>query len=210
MSIFSRNPIRVLGIGLALFMVLIFVTACSVDHAPMGSGGGSDATVDMGDPYPPLTPDILARGPAAGYKFVTIPAASSVLDALPCNKFRASRWCMTWTDQSVKIERLVEVRINRYRMPFDNRISIVAPQGCLAVADFYPHPFQFRGTVEIRWQIGEMGFPRDFDFDSLIPWYITDEGEYVPMPYEWRDGHDELVVFTDHFSRYILGARATK
>jgi hypothetical protein len=187
--------------------VMLIAAGCTTDQiAPTASNTNFDSkeSADLyGVPYPSLTEEMLTDGPAPGYRFLQLPAAD-MLDALPCDTLQNSRWCSRTSDNTFRIDHLVEVRIPRYRLPESATVTIISPMACQAVADFYPHPLQFTGDVEIKWYVKDFGLPRNFDYSTLIPWYVNDQGEFEQVAFEWQHGHDFLVVTTDHFSRYII------
>jgi hypothetical protein len=129
------------------------------------------------------------------------------LDDGDCDSMSAQGRCDPDHNRVVTLNGLVQINVSIGDLSTAELIQIIAPSGCLAVADFYPHPYQFNGPVEIIWLVGAMGLPRDFDYSTLVPFYVTDAGEYIEMPHEWRGDYRQLVVTTDHFSRYIVGQR---
>jgi hypothetical protein len=204
----SRKHISILLLALAVALMLI--TGCSKDSSPVassspGSDNGQPAT-STDTPYPALD-QVLAHMPA-GYSPLTPRLSDAARTEGRCDTLRASHLCFDeWLiDQTVSIPHLVSIKISHGDLSSDALIKIVAPSACVAAADFYPHPYQFAGTVEITWSVKDFGLPSNFDYSTLIPWYVTDAGEFVQMPYAWVHGHDYLVVYTNHFSRYILGS----
>jgi hypothetical protein len=154
-----------------------------------------------------LTPEALAAGPAPGFRFVELPM--SALD-FGGDTIATSKVCRLGRDENLNIGHMLELRIFANRLQQDNTlVEVYAPLGnSVCVADFYPHPYQFvGGTVRIKWKLNEMGFPSDTDFSTFVPFYVDDEGNYFEMPHEWEHGYDKLLVYTDHFSRYIIGQR---
>jgi hypothetical protein len=193
---------RFLRLYLFIALVAVFTVGCAVDSIPTAGISNDSQTVSTNQ--------------LSGYKTLSINITdpSGNLDGgnpppPPCGPMSASGFCTITNNNKVKINHLVEVRINRGLMPFDNTINIYAPSSCEAVADFSPHPFNFTGNIEISWKVKEFGLPANFDYSTLIPWYVDDQGNYVQVAYEWRGGYDELVVYTNHFSRYIISQRVS-
>lgn len=195
------------GITITLLVIALTVlfTACSEEYTSPLNSGAESSPPPSEFRYPELTAEMLAAGPAPGFRFLALPATA--LDD-GCDSASAEQFCDRGHDRNVKIDHFVEIKIFKNRMQSEETVRIVAPATCYAVADFYPHPYQFTGTVRIKWKIKDMGFPDDFDFSTLVPYYVTDSGEYLEMPHEWHGNYDELLVWTDHFSRYIVGQRA--
>ncbi|MBU0508741.1 hypothetical protein KKH27_07895 [bacterium] len=193
-----------------LGLILVFVAACSSDnYAPIT--GATDPNLPATEfQYPPLTDEVLANGPAPGFSFLPINVLdpSGSLDAgNRCDSMADCRWVERRKGKNLKIDHLVEVKIERDQLPQDTMVTVIAPVGCWAVIDCYPHPLQFSGMVEIKWKVNELNLPDDFDYSTLVPWYINDNGEFVPVEHEWRGNYHELIVRTNHFSRYIIGQR---
>ncbi len=186
-------------------LLVVVLMGCSEEfNTPVSNTGTQMAAPAPEFQYPLLTDELLAAGPAPGYRFLNL--ANSALDDNECDSLIVSRMVRTMQgDRTIGLQNFVEIVIRRGTMANDTTITMVAPSTCYAVADFYPHPYQFNGSVEIHWMIGQMNFPDGFDYSTLVPWYVTDAGEYVPVQFEWRNGYDELIVITNHFSRYILG-----
>jgi hypothetical protein len=196
-----------------LILVAVFVVACSENANPLVSSSeiktdtkasipGMDESLFQ-NPYPAITPEMLADGPAPGYRYIT--SRATALD--DGDTLVGYRWCERNANREVRINNLVKVVIPALRLQASSWVAVVAPLGYATVADFYPHPYQFSGNVEIVWDIEEFDLPEDFDYDSLVPLYLADDGTITEMPHYWNDGHDELIVITDHFSRYIVAQR---
>ena len=184
--------------------VIMLIIGCSTDNTPLGPA----ATVSVNKmvtpgsfQYPPLASD-LAGMP---HGFTALPVAASQLDDHWCDSISASRMCDDSRTTTVQLSWMVSVRVSRGDLSSDTTIRIVAPEACIAAADFYPHPYHFNGTVEITWNIHAFNLPRNYDYSQIVPWYVTEDGQYVPLQYAWLNGHEFLQVYTNHFSRYILG-----
>jgi hypothetical protein len=184
-----------------LLLLVVLVWGCSSDYMPTSSTE-QEPEQSMGTPYPPLTPE----NAPAGFQFLSTNTANR-MDDYGCDSLVTSRYCRTTNTSVVGFPWLVSVTITSGDLPRNTTVSVVVPSDCWAVADFYPHPYQFNGTIEITWNVAAMGLPANFNYDSLIPLYVNDAGEYIPMNYEWVGGHNQLIVYTNHFSRYIIGQR---
>jgi hypothetical protein len=196
---------KALALSLLMAGLIALLSGCSSDSIPTTAPQYSSSMSEEFR-YPELTPELLAAGPAPGYRFVTTNLEpSGTLDAVNCDSMSASRTCAAGRVNSVVIP-LVTLYIPAGANPWNTVIRIVAPSGCVAVADFYPHPYQFSGPVQIQWNLKALGLPAGFDYTTLVPWYLTDTGEYVPVAYQLSLNRKILTVFTDHFSRYIIGA----
>lgn len=196
---------KALALSLLTAGLIALVSGCSSDSVPTTAPLSS--TKPSGEfQYPELTPEMLAAGPAPGYRFVTTNLElSRTLDAVNCDSMSVSRNCAAGRVNSVVIP-LVTLYIPAGANPWNTVMRIVAPSGCVAVADFYPHPYQFNSPVQIQWNLKALGLPAGFDYTTLVPFYVTDQGQCVPMPYQFSSDMKWLIVFTNHFSRYIIGA----
>jgi hypothetical protein len=203
----TKATLRIVG----LLSLTLLIAACSDFSNPVASANTDedkaafsfDYQPVFGELYPPITEQMLAEGPAPGYRYV-MPRNS----ALDTDSLMKSERCRRNNHKDVKINHLVKIRVDQERVPQDTTVTIVAPLGYAMVADFYPHPLQFTGSVVITWDIKAFDLPDDFDFESLVPLYVDDDGNAVEMPHEWNHGWDNLLVHTDHFSRYIIAQRA--
>jgi hypothetical protein len=192
---------------LLIAFAVLLLAGCSAERSPLSPPSSSGNAAPAGEvyQYPPLTDELLSHVPAG---FAPLATASTELDGW-CDTMRVSRWCHDETPSTtVSLGWLVSIRLTRGDLHSDTLISIVAPRSCIAAADFYPHPYSFDGTVEITWNIASLNLPRNYDYSQIVPWYVTEQGEFVPLQYTWVNGHDFLVVYTNHFSRYILGGPA--
>jgi hypothetical protein len=82
---------------------------------------------------------------------------------------------------------------------------MTAPIGCLGIIDCTPHPYQFNNMIEIRWRLSEFSVPES-QWGDLVPYYWNENTwQLEEMPHFFDN--DELVMHTDHFSRYIVGQR---
>ena len=199
----DRNLINTIVLMFLLAAVLL-VAGCSTDKTPLGPAVNSSAnstSIAAQFQYPPLAND-LAHMPA-GYR--ALPGSATHLDDHWCDSIATSRWCRDEWTTTVQLGWLVSVRISRGDLSSDTVVTIIAPEACIAAADFYPHPYHFNGTVEITWNIRALNLPPNYDYSRIVPWYVTEDGQYVPLQYTWLYGHDYLQVYTNHFSRYILG-----
>jgi hypothetical protein len=195
---------KALALSLLTAGLIALVSGCSSDSVPTTAPLSS--TKPSGEfQYPELTPEMLAAGPAPGYRFVTTNLEPSrTLDAVNCDSMSEARYCAAGRVNSVVIP-LVTLYIPAGANPHATVVRIVAPSGCVAVADFYPHPYQFNSPVQIQWNLKALGLPAGFDYTTLVPWYLTDDGQYVPVAYQLSWDRKTLTVFTNHFSRYIIG-----
>ena len=200
----DRN-LRRTSILMLLMAAVLLVIGCATDKTPLGpavsSSVSSNTSVVGTFQYPPLASD-LARIPAG---FRALSFAAPRLDDHRCDSIATARRCRDDHTQTLNLRDLVSVRISSGDLSSDTVVTIIAPEGCVAAADFYPHPYHFNGTVEITWNIHSLNLPRDYDYSQIVPWYVTEDGQYVPLQYAWLNGHDFLQVYTNHFSRYILG-----
>ncbi len=196
--------------GLIILTAFIFVgvwlvTGCSnsnpVSPAEVSTGG------DLVPSYPPLTGELLQSGPAAGFRFFSREMNANLDDPPSCDSLLADGLCRPQANRTITLNQTVQLVITQGDVGENVVISAVAPNGCFEIVDFYPHPYQFSGPIEIHWMIGLMGLPEDFDYSSLVPFYVTDDGVYEEMPHEWTNNYQELIVHTDHFSRYVVAQR---
>jgi hypothetical protein len=191
---------------LTLAMVLL-LAGCGTDRTSVTSSSDASGTSEF--QYPKITPDDLAKGPVPGFRFFNASATPNI-DFSECAEISTSRWCGPTTNRTIGFAFMVSVRITPGDMPSSNWITVTLPLGeCFAVADFYPHPYLFNGTVELVWDLNGFDLPRDFDYTTLIPFYVNDAGEYEQMPFTWDGSHQILTVYTNHCSRYIIGQKIT-
>lgn len=205
MKLVTRQSLKVTFLALVITVMTVLLSACSQEFAaPTASQNASSLSGELH--YPELTPEMLAAGPKPGYRFVQIP--DGALD-YGGDTVATSRVCRSDRDENVSIGHMLELRIYAGCLQQNNTlVTVIAPLGThVAVADFYPHPYQFTSTVRIKWKLSEMGFPAGTDFSTFVPFYVDSYGNYVEMPHEWEHGYDNLLVYTDHFSRYIIGQR---
>lgn len=203
----KRNHLVTTVFGIALLAIMaVFLSACSEEYTtPVSNEAKSEQGKEF--QYPELTPEMLAAGPAPGYRFLQLPNDRTMDSPPPCDSLSDEGLAGPRHDKTLKIDHLVEVKIRKENMPQDATIRVIAPIACYTVIDCYPHPFQFNGMVEIKWKIKDLDLPNDFDFESLVPLYVTDDGQYVEVAHEWQGNYDKLLVWTDHFSRYIIAQR---
>lgn len=194
--------IRALKISI-LLSILAIAVGCSEVNAPTASLQSDDAV--SSSQYPPLD-NIIANLEAAGYRAVN-PPVQSRLDDHECDSIIVERYARINQGGSVNLQGLVRLEWDPGVIPDNMTLQIVAPSNCIGAADFYPHPTSFNGYVSIIWDISALELPEDFNFDSLVPLYIHDDGTPEEVIYSWRGNHDKLVVETNHFSRYIISTR---
>ncbi|HEY3295082.1 MAG TPA: hypothetical protein VGL38_06570 [bacterium] len=204
----DRNTKNASILMLLMAATVLLVIGCSTENSPLGPAASpAEHQIAAQTPayqYPPLTDELLSKAPAG---FRVLSTTETATDGW-CDSISTSRLCRDDWTQIVPLGTLVSVRVSRGDLSSDTTIRIVAPRGCVAAADFYPHPYHFNGTVEITWNIHSLNLPRDYDYSRIVPWYVTEAGEYVALQYTWIGYHDYLVVYTNHFSRYILGGPA--
>ncbi|MCB9365673.1 MAG: hypothetical protein H6506_04830 [Calditrichaeota bacterium] len=187
-----------------IIALLVFAVGCSEISAPTMS---SDADITSeSTQYPPIE-GVIANLESQGYRVVM--TAQTALDDNDdeCDTVIVDRYARVNQGGSLNLQGLVRLEWLPGIIPNDMTIEIVSPAHCLGVADFYPHPTQFNGYLNIVWDIGALDLPDDFDFDNLVPLYIHDDGTVEEVMHQWRGGHNELVVQTNHFSRYIITSR---
>ncbi|MFZ5433667.1 MAG: hypothetical protein ACOZB3_07840 [Calditrichota bacterium] len=207
----NRNTIKQTFLSGILAALMVFGWGCSSDYTPTSSSSQTDnmelteATVTG---YSQAEGDA-AGGPAPGFEFLTNNGytASGTLDDPPVY---VSRFMRVRSGGYLSAPGVVGVQIDPWELPNDLTVSISVPDPEFAVADFGPHPLLFNGWVEIWWDVFSLvGNDPDFDYESLVPWYINDDGVYEPVQHEWYAGYHWLVVRTNHFSRYIIGKAVT-
>ncbi len=189
--------------ALAVAALVVFAVGCSELNAPTASSPTETSTENF--QYPPID-NVIATVENAGYKVVS-PRAQATLDDPNCDSIRTDRYARVNQAGSLNLQSIVRLEWTQNVLPSNMTLSIVAPSECLGVADFYPHPTFFNGTVNIVWNVSIMDLPDDFNFDNLVPLYVHDDGTIEEVQYSWRGNHQQLVVVTNHFSRYIITQR---
>ncbi len=189
--------------ALAIAALVVFAVGCSELNAPTASSPPETSSENF--QYPPID-NVIATVENAGYKVVS-PRAESALDDQDCDTIRSDRYARVNQAGSLNLQSIVRLEWTQNVLPSNMTLSIVAPSECLGVADFYPHPTFFNGTVNIVWDVSIMDLPDDFNFDNLVPLYVHDDGTIEEVQYSWRGNHQQLVVVTNHFSRYIITQR---
>lgn len=189
---------------LSLSLVLC-ITGCGTDRTSITSSSEQNKTEFQ---YPEITPEDVAKGPVPGFRFFNAGATANLDHQGLCTPYSTSRWCTPSTNRLVGFVNMISVRITPGDMVSSDWITLTLPLGdCYAVADFYPHPYSFGGDVEITWYLDAFDLPRDFDFTTLVPFYVNDNGEFEQMPFTLDSENDLMIVYTNHFSRYIIGQR---
>lgn len=190
--------------------VFIFLTACSKDYtskdytAPMGSGSESSPPPSEFR-YLELTPEFLEQALPPGYHVPSLPGA---LDEDESDTMAVSVWCQSDQNRVIKITHFIQLRYYRNLMSTSATIQIVMPNDRLPVADFYPHPTQFSGNVQVKFLFREMGFDETVDPETMVVmYYHEDTGKFELISFEWEGDYGAMVVETDHFSRYIVAQR---
>jgi hypothetical protein len=218
----TLKPSFILTLILPAIMMILLLSGCGTDHTSI-VGSSESITSDSEFRYPEITPEQLEAGPMPGYRFLTANSRGRSttdvhtsgpdmrgLSVVLCDELESS--CRIRANQSgiLSIPGLVIVTITQGDVTSNVTLSVVAPQGaCVAMADFYPHPYQFSGPVEIAWNIASLGLPADFDYTTLVPFFVRDDGTYEELAYEWIGNHSILKATTNHFSRYIIGQKIT-
>lgn len=189
-----------LGIG-----VLVLATGCSDDQS-LTSPNMTSKYESLVKPaaefqYPPIE----ELSVPAGFQVLGMTARERLDDN--CDSASQQQFCREDQIRTINVNGVVSVYIPRNAMPTNATIQVILPSRCSQIIDCYPHPFQFEAPVQIIWNISQLQLPQGFDFDSLVPWYVNDAGELIPVTYRWVGDHEQLIVETDHFSRYIVGQR---
>ena len=198
----NHNNARVL-LMLIMAAVVMLVIGCSSDRTPTGPNTQTSSVSGTEFQYPELTPEFLEHCLPAGYKLAP---SMETLDA--CDTVRASHFSQWDHQATINIDHFIEFTYFPGMMNRDTTISIVAPNGCVPVADFYPHPTQFSGYVRMKFKIHEMGYDRVVNPATLVPMYYNENtGLCEPLTYQWEGNYQCIIVWTNHFSRYIITQR---
>lgn len=193
----------------ALLLILagsLYLIGCSTEKFSTGADSTEAYYEDNGFTYPLLTQEMLDAEVLPGIRIARFGTARALDNELPCDSIWDSERVRRNDDESLDLLGVIKLDIDQGLVPFTTTIRMIAPIGCLGVVDFYPHPFQFNGDVEVRWKLSELDIPEE-NWEDLVPLYWNETtGEYEQMDHEWLN-NDELLMHTDHFSRYILGQR---
>jgi hypothetical protein len=193
-------------IGIGVLVLLIgcsdFDAATSPTQAGQTSKYSPSVKASEDFQYPPLS----ELTPPAGFRFLES-GSSSRLDDGDCDSIAQQQQCREDQIRTINCQGIVSVFIPRNANPSNTTIRVIMPSECEMAVDCYPHPYQFDLPVQIIWNIQQLNLPADFNYDDLIPWYVNDAGELIPVNYRWVGDHQQLIVDTDHFSRYIVGQR---
>lgn len=188
----------------ALLVVALIVVAvgCSEFNAPTASQPPESSGENF--QYPPID-NVIANVEAAGYKVVS-PRVHVELDDQECDTVTVSRFCRRSNESNINLSGIVKLTVPGSALPNDMTITVVAPSECMGIADFYPHPTQFNGNVQIRWDTRDFDLPEGMDFDDIVPLYVHDDGTIEEVSFV-RSENRFITVSTNHFSRYIITGR---
>ncbi len=191
------QTIRVLFVA----ALVVFAVGCSEFNAPTASEPPESSGENF--QYPPID-NVIANVEAAGYRVVSLEAMST-LDDQDCDSISETREARTTNVTNIQISGLVKLRVPGNVLPNNMDITIVAPSTCYGVCDFYPHPTQFNGNVEIEWDLDVMNLPEGASPADIIPLYVHDDGTIEEVNFVLSN--NKITVITNHFSRYIITSR---
>jgi len=197
-----KSLIKMIKLGFALSIIVVAV-GCSEFDAPIAPQSAEQTFVPS--QYPPLE-DAIANLELAGYRTVN-PAPQARLDDHECDSVIVDRYARVGQGGNLNMSGLVRLEWESGVVPNNMTLQIVAPSECIGAADFYPHPTYFNGNVRIIWDMDALDLPDDFDYSTIVPLYIHDDGTPEEVSYSWRQNNRQLVVETNHFSRYIISQR---
>lgn len=184
-----------------LLVVLVFAVSCS----DLSSPTASNPTIENAGNnfYAPIEETI------AAIENQGLRALNYAVTALDdnCDSMLAERFARPHQGGSLNLQGIVRLEWLPGTLPNEMVLQIVSPARCIGVADFYPHPTHFNGYLNIVWDIRALNLPSDYNYDNLVPLYVHDDGTVEEVQYQWRGGRNELVVQTNHFSRYVITQR---
>lgn len=185
--------------ALVLTTLVIVAVGCSEFNAPTASVPPEPATDSQ--QYPPIE-SAIASVEAAGYQIIDLEQVA--LDN--CDTVSTTRAARVGQNININIAGICKLTVPGSSLPYDMDITVVAPSSCVGVCDFYPHPTQFVGNVEIRWDTQDFDLPEGVEFDDIIPLYVHDDGTIEEVSFV-RSQSRFITVTTNHFSRYIITSR---
>lgn len=185
---------------LLISALIVFAVGCSEFNAPTASVTTDEA---ISYQYPPLD-EALAAAEAAGYTVIDF--ARPTLDDNECDTVSSSRNAVIGQTVNINVAGICKLTIPGSSLPYDMVVTVVAPASCAGVCDFYPHPTQFAGNVEIRWDTRDFVLPEGIEFDEIVPLYVHDDGTIEEVSFV-RSENRFITVTTNHFSRYIITSR---
>jgi len=188
--------------ALMIAALVVLAVGCSEFNAPTASQPPETSSENF--QYPPIE-NVIATVEAAGYRVIA-PRAETALDDQECDTVSVSRLCRGSNVSNINLSGICKLTVPGSVLPNDMTITVVAPSTCMGVADFYPHPTQFNGNVEIRWDTQDFELPEGMSFDDIVPLYVHDDGTIEEVVFE-RSENRFITVQTNHFSRYIITQR---
>ena len=200
------NPKHIKAVLFLILAASAYLIGCSTEQFSTAADSTEAYYEENGFTYPLLTQEMLEAEVLPGIRIARFGAVSALDNDLPCDSLADAERVRANDDESLDLLGTIKLEIDQGLVPHTVTIRMIAPVACYGVVDFYPHPFQFDGPVEVSWKLSELDIPPE-DWQDLVPLYWNETtGEYELMDHEWPN-EDELLMHTDHFSRYILGQR---
>lgn len=183
-----------------LILIATFAISCS-EMNPVSSSESEPSEVAMGTQHIPF--DMVNLKLPEGYEVLR---SSSSLDE--CDSVSVSQLCRRLLSLNLlSILNLTQLYVQGSDLPHNQTITMVMPNTCEAVVDLYPHPFQFNGTVELRWLLPQLRYGELLNPRDIAAFYVHDDGTVELADQSWGPLNLFLTVRTDHFSRYIIARR---
>ncbi len=183
-----------------LILLATIAISCS-EMNPVSSPDTESSEVAMGTQHIPF--DLVNVQLPEGYRVLR---SGSSLDE--CDSVSISQLCRRLLSLNLlSILNLTQLYVQGSDLPHNQTITMVMPNTCEAVVDLYPHPFQFSGTVELRWLLPQLRYGQILNPNDIAAFYVRDDGTTELADQSWGPLNLYLTVRTDHFSRYIIASR---
>lgn len=187
-------------VSFVLILISTLAISCS-EMNPVSSTASEPSEVALGAQHIPF--DLVNLQLPEGYRVLR---SSSSLDE--CDSVSVSQLCRRLLPLNLlSILNLTSLHVQGSDLPHNQTITMVMPNTCEAVVDLYPHPFQFNGTVELRWLLPQVRYGQLLNPDDIAAFYVHDDGTCELADQSWGPLNLYLTVRTNHFSRYIIASR---
>jgi hypothetical protein len=191
---FNRN---LLFCVLSLAALVMFV-GCSLDSASVAPQSASDqSSIEASS----------KTGPVPGYRFVKSQwGLASNNDGSLDDGWSTSRYLRTYQGGLV-VTHNIGCQIPPYALPYNATVTVNVPNPGEATVEYGPHPTQFNSPVQLFFDLNTLILPPGNSWEDLVVFYAEDNGGYDLIGGYIDYQRHLLIAYTDHFSRYIIGAR---
>lgn len=188
------------GLILMISIMIMVFAGCSTDTNPVASS--EPQAVE--NPYPVLSEEQI-NSLIPGYQVLTIDPRAYGRDESGLDD-RSSR-LIRRTQGGTVAHRNNGVQIGGWQLWEDRTVSVETPNPGHAIVDFYPHPYHFNGHVRIWIDLTYVVLPPGVNWWDLQMFYQDENGNLQQYWGQLDLVNHQYIAWTDHFSRYIIGAR---